>query len=210
VTNLPSRTERLYQTQKRPPAKRYPRALPHSGLHIDETVTSTTGRGNPHSSARPCRRMQPSANSQTSGRSARRLSLTDVLGKSRAEWRYHLCCPSERSPPSPVSAVRLISYHHAQDSCSDRGRPDVFETFLQALLDEDHDEHPDQLFRRHLPERERIDSISFTLKEKHPSRLTLSYSSSFSPNPAKTADVQAPSRSDSVVYKSAPVERSSS
>lgn len=124
--------------------------------------------------------------------------------------RYHPCCPSGRSFSSLVSAVKSISYHHAQDPCSNRGRSDVFKTSLQAPLDEDHDEHPDQLFRSHLPKREGIDSNSFILKEKRPSRLTLSYSSSFSPNPAKTADVQAPSRIDSVVYKSAPVERSSS
>jgi len=90
------------------------------------------------------------------------------------------------------------------------GHFDVLEVLLQVLLDEDHDEHPDQLLGGQLLEHERMDSIPFTLREKHPSRLTLSYRSYFSPNPAKTADVQASSRSGSVVYKSAPAERSSS
>lgn len=64
---------------------------------------------------------------------------------------------------------RVCSYHHTEDACSDGGRFDVFKALFQALLDERHDEHSDQLLRDKLPERERTDSISFAMTEEYPS-----------------------------------------
>jgi hypothetical protein len=63
----------------------------------------------------------------------------------------------------------FFPYHHTEDACSDGSRFYVFKALFHVLLDERHDEHPDQLLRDKLPECERMGSISFALTEEYPS-----------------------------------------
>ena len=89
--------------------------------------------------------------------------------RNRVEWQCRLCCPKEGYVPGSTARFRVSSYHHAEDSCSHGGCSNVFKTLFQALFDERHDEHSDQLFRDELPECERMDNTSFDLTEEYPS-----------------------------------------